>query len=30
MTEREFWLIVYRSLMAIAKAIKKRWVDCER
>ena len=26
--DRAFWLAVYRALCAIAKAIKKRWLEC--
>ncbi len=29
MSERAFWLIVYRSLLAIASAIKKRYLEAD-
>ena len=27
MSDRDFWLIIYRSLLAIAAAVKKKYLD---
>jgi hypothetical protein len=30
MSDREFWMLIYRAVLAIAAAIKKKYIDLEK